>query len=151
MVLTNFGSKSETCVGCCVRLVGAFIYFKKNFYRLPFTPPLSGSPFRSFTAPQGGAHGYKHPPCTKQAICLSNKTDRPVSKSVRPVFKPTSRWTVLVPKPVRPVCQTGQTCLGQRARLRFDLTSYSLLGSLEHFFDVCYPTNYSSLLIVWRT
>jgi hypothetical protein len=47
--LTNLGSKSETCVGSRVRLVGVFISFEKNFYRLPFTPPLSGSPYRSFT------------------------------------------------------------------------------------------------------
>jgi hypothetical protein len=40
--------KSETCVGSRVRLVGVFISFEKNFYRLPFTPPLSGSPYRSF-------------------------------------------------------------------------------------------------------
>jgi hypothetical protein len=24
------------------------VLLRKNFYRLPFTPPLSGSPFRSF-------------------------------------------------------------------------------------------------------
>jgi hypothetical protein len=47
--LTNLGSESETCVGSRVRLVGVFISFEKNFYRLPFTPPLSGSPHRSFT------------------------------------------------------------------------------------------------------
>jgi hypothetical protein len=28
-----------TCVGSRVRLVGVFISFEKNFYRLPFTPP----------------------------------------------------------------------------------------------------------------
>jgi hypothetical protein len=33
------GSKSETCVGSRVHLVGASISFEKNFYRLPFTPP----------------------------------------------------------------------------------------------------------------
>jgi hypothetical protein len=33
------GSESETCVGSRVHLVGAFISFEKNFYRLPFTPP----------------------------------------------------------------------------------------------------------------
>jgi hypothetical protein len=43
------GSESETCVGSRVRLVGVSISFEKNFYRLPFTPPLSGSPYRSFT------------------------------------------------------------------------------------------------------
>jgi hypothetical protein len=43
------GTESETCVGSRVRLVGVFISFEKNFYRLPFTPPLSGSPYRSFT------------------------------------------------------------------------------------------------------
>jgi hypothetical protein len=37
--LANLGSESETCVGSRVRLVGIFISFKKNFYRLPFTPP----------------------------------------------------------------------------------------------------------------
>jgi hypothetical protein len=44
------GSESETCVGSRVHLVGASISFEKNFYRLPFTPPLSGSPYRSFTS-----------------------------------------------------------------------------------------------------
>jgi hypothetical protein len=46
--LANLGRKSETCVGSRVHLVGASISFEKNFYRLPFTPPLSGSPYRSF-------------------------------------------------------------------------------------------------------
>jgi hypothetical protein len=39
MDMANLGSESETCVGSRVRLVGAFISFKKIFYRLPFTPP----------------------------------------------------------------------------------------------------------------
>jgi hypothetical protein len=34
------GSESETCVGSRVHLVGVSISFEKNFYRLPFTPPL---------------------------------------------------------------------------------------------------------------
>jgi hypothetical protein len=38
--LTNLGSESETCVGSRVHLVGVSISFEKNFYRLPFTPPL---------------------------------------------------------------------------------------------------------------
>jgi hypothetical protein len=46
--LTNLGSESETCVGSRVHLVGVSISFEKNFYPLPFTPPLSGSPYRSF-------------------------------------------------------------------------------------------------------
>jgi hypothetical protein len=46
--LANLGSESETCVGSRVRLVGVSISFEKKFYRLPFTPPLSGSPYRSF-------------------------------------------------------------------------------------------------------
>jgi hypothetical protein len=46
--LANVGSESETCVGRRVHLVGVSILFEKNFYRLPFTPPLSGSPYRSF-------------------------------------------------------------------------------------------------------
>jgi hypothetical protein len=37
--LANLGSKSETCVGSRVHLVGASISFEKNFYRLTFTPP----------------------------------------------------------------------------------------------------------------
>jgi hypothetical protein len=37
--LANLGSESETCVGSRVHLVGVSISFKKNFYRLPFTPP----------------------------------------------------------------------------------------------------------------
>jgi hypothetical protein len=33
--------ESETCVGCCVHLVGASISFEKSFYRLAFIlPPL---------------------------------------------------------------------------------------------------------------
>jgi hypothetical protein len=40
--------ESETCVGSRVHLVGASISFEKNFYRLPFTPHLSGSPCQSF-------------------------------------------------------------------------------------------------------
>jgi hypothetical protein len=46
--LANLGSELETCVGSRVHLVGVFISFEKNFYRLPFTPPFSGSPYRSF-------------------------------------------------------------------------------------------------------
>jgi hypothetical protein len=46
--LANLGSELEKCVGSRVRLVGVFISFEKNFYRLLFTPPLSGSPYRSF-------------------------------------------------------------------------------------------------------
>jgi hypothetical protein len=47
--LANLGSELETCVGSRVRLVGVSISFERSFYRLPFTPPLSGSPYRSFT------------------------------------------------------------------------------------------------------
>jgi hypothetical protein len=36
------------CVESRVHLVGASISIEKNFYRLSFTPPLSGSPYRSF-------------------------------------------------------------------------------------------------------
>jgi hypothetical protein len=32
---------------------GEGIYFEKNFYRLPFTPPFSGSPIRSFKGVEG--------------------------------------------------------------------------------------------------
>jgi hypothetical protein len=38
--LANLGSELETCVRSRVRLVGVTISFEKNFYRLPFTPPL---------------------------------------------------------------------------------------------------------------
>jgi hypothetical protein len=37
--LASLGSESETCVGSCVCLVGVSVSFKKNFYRLSFTPP----------------------------------------------------------------------------------------------------------------
>jgi hypothetical protein len=47
--LANLGSESETCVGSRVHLVGVSISFEKNFYRLPFTLPLFGSQYRSFT------------------------------------------------------------------------------------------------------
>jgi hypothetical protein len=40
VVLAISGSESEKCVGSRVHLVGASISFEKNFYRLPFTPPL---------------------------------------------------------------------------------------------------------------
>jgi hypothetical protein len=46
--LSNLSSKSETCVGSRVHLVGATISFDKNFYWLPFTSHLSGSLYRSF-------------------------------------------------------------------------------------------------------
>jgi hypothetical protein len=46
--LANLGSESKTCVGSCVRLARVSISLEKNFYRLPFTPTLSGSPYRSF-------------------------------------------------------------------------------------------------------
>jgi hypothetical protein len=49
--LANLGSEIEQCVGSRVRL-GVFISFEKNFYRLPFTPPLSGSLYRSFKVDQ---------------------------------------------------------------------------------------------------
>jgi hypothetical protein len=45
--LANFGSESETCVGSCVRLIGASISFEKNFYEL-IHYSLSGSLYRSF-------------------------------------------------------------------------------------------------------
>jgi hypothetical protein len=56
--LANLGSESETCVGSRVHLVGVFISFEKNFYRLPFTPPLSGSPYRSFNSHLLPCRGY---------------------------------------------------------------------------------------------
>jgi hypothetical protein len=37
--LANLGSKSETCVGSLVHLVGVSISLEKNFYQLPFSPP----------------------------------------------------------------------------------------------------------------
>jgi hypothetical protein len=46
-----------------VHLVGVLISLEKNFYRLPFTPPLSGSPYRSFTRRRQikGRSGLLHP------------------------------------------------------------------------------------------
>jgi hypothetical protein len=41
--LSNLGSESETCVGSRVHLVGVSMSFEKNFYLLPFTPPLTVS------------------------------------------------------------------------------------------------------------
>jgi hypothetical protein len=46
--LANLDSESETCVGSRVHLVGVSISFENIFYQLPFTPPLSGSPYWSF-------------------------------------------------------------------------------------------------------
>jgi hypothetical protein len=48
VALANLGSESDTCVGSHVHLVGVSISFEKNFFRLPFTPPLSGSSYLSF-------------------------------------------------------------------------------------------------------
>jgi hypothetical protein len=63
--LANLDSELETCVGSRVRLVGVFISFEKNFYRLPFTPPLSGSPYWSFRTPLVGWVGtIEIPPAT---------------------------------------------------------------------------------------
>jgi hypothetical protein len=42
--------ESETCFDSHVHLVGVFISFEYNFYRLSFTPPLL-SPIRSFMVP----------------------------------------------------------------------------------------------------
>jgi hypothetical protein len=39
--LANLGSVSKSCVGSHVRLVGAFISFEKNFYRLSHSLPPS--------------------------------------------------------------------------------------------------------------
>jgi hypothetical protein len=39
MALAYLGGELEKCVGSRVHLVGVSIAFKKNFYRLPFTPP----------------------------------------------------------------------------------------------------------------
>jgi hypothetical protein len=47
MGLANLGSKSETCVGSRVHLVGASISFEKNFLSAPIHSPLSGSPYQS--------------------------------------------------------------------------------------------------------
>jgi hypothetical protein len=55
--LANLGSESETCVGSRVRRVGVSISYEKNFYRLPFTPPLSGSLYRSFKRCSPGGEG----------------------------------------------------------------------------------------------
>jgi hypothetical protein len=61
--LANLGRESETCVGSCVHLVGVSISFEKKFYRLPYTPPLSGSPYRSFTFVKiVTAGGFEHEP-----------------------------------------------------------------------------------------
>jgi hypothetical protein len=38
--LANLGSESNSCVASRVHLVVVSISFEKNFYRLPFTPPL---------------------------------------------------------------------------------------------------------------
>jgi hypothetical protein len=45
------------CVGSRVHLVGVSISLEKNFYRLPFTPSLSGLPYRSFKDPSDPASG----------------------------------------------------------------------------------------------
>jgi hypothetical protein len=51
---------SRRRVGSHVRLVGVFISFKKNFYRLPFTPPPSLvcriGPLRSMSSLHGSGH-----------------------------------------------------------------------------------------------
>jgi hypothetical protein len=51
-------------------LLEFFISFEKNFYRLPFTPPLSGSPYRSFNmAPDGvGRKDYSGEVLGEEAI-----------------------------------------------------------------------------------
>jgi hypothetical protein len=61
MGLANLGSESETCVVSRVHLVGVFISFEKDFYRLAFTPPLSGSPYRSFRFEIPDRHAFVTP------------------------------------------------------------------------------------------
>jgi hypothetical protein len=66
------GSELEKCVGSRVHLVGVSISCEKNFYRLPFTPPLSGSPYRSFTisrgSPLAAATATTPPPPTSKIV-----------------------------------------------------------------------------------
>jgi hypothetical protein len=86
--LANLGSESETCVGSRVHLVGVFISFEKKFYQLPFTPPLSGSPYQSFKRKVSKAEMMAHTKnifggriCNKEcpkALGLYNPSD-PVS------------------------------------------------------------------------
>jgi hypothetical protein len=64
--LANLGSESEVCVGSRVHLVGVSIFFEKNFYRLPFTPPslvrrIGPSPVR-LTGLTGGAQNRPNCP-----------------------------------------------------------------------------------------
>jgi hypothetical protein len=77
--LANLGSESETCVGSRVHLFGISISIQKIFYRLPFTPPLSGSSYRSFT-------------CTCAFADVANPNAAPVSTVlsllVNPAFVP---------------------------------------------------------------
>jgi hypothetical protein len=63
---------SETCFGIRVHLVGVSISFKKNFYRLPFTPPPSGRQF-------GPSQDTSHAPQAKEKVVLvkSNKKPKP--------------------------------------------------------------------------
>jgi hypothetical protein len=57
--LTNLGSELEKCVGSRVHLVGVSISSEKNFYRLPFTPPLwfAVSVRQKASGASGGAGG----------------------------------------------------------------------------------------------
>jgi hypothetical protein len=67
--MANLGSESETCGGSRVHLVGVFISFEENFYRLPFTPPpLSGSPYWSFS-------GVPYPKSDMPRVLLPGEPD----------------------------------------------------------------------------
>jgi hypothetical protein len=116
VVLANLGSESERCVGSRSHLVGVSISFEKNFYRLPFTPPLSGSPFRSFrlsrntrpNSPQahfskamtkqdwfGGTKGSAEPTLAPLVLSFGAKISRALAKAVEVVLAPRSPWNHL--------------------------------------------------------
>jgi hypothetical protein len=95
--LDNLVSESETCVGSRVHLVGVSISFEKNIYRLPFTPPLSGSLYRSFRSCQPtstmAAHGRELTP--KKEIKLRSRT-RSTNMTRRAIWRyceaPNTSW-----------------------------------------------------------
>jgi hypothetical protein len=116
----DFGGSTEL-----VRLVGVSISLEKNFYRLPFTPPLSGrligplEPIKILL--EGDGNSNKMNTASNTLLQLTTQvgqahvaTGVPVDlgTNTQPSDPRTQRNTkprVYRPTPVRPVSTTGQT------------------------------------------
>jgi hypothetical protein len=105
--LANLGSESETCVGSRVHLVGVFISFEKNFYRLPCTPP---SLVRRI-GPSACSPALRPPQLTAASLAADRRRSRFLPNQPHQVtegeFKPHPSSSLAR---VRPSLAAGQPC-----------------------------------------